>query len=342
MEEVTEFDAQRASWKVGSACLIFSRSKNKWFAGELVEIESNSPKHDEWLIVKYGDNKKQTKRIQRNCKDIAAMPTDHPSQICSGSKCKIYSDVTVSWCNGEVIEIFNDSEGEWLKVKYDEITVSRVCDIQRYSKDIVLIPDEEAEEAEKEEKELELFQDIKHILISEKALQARLKELGDEITQYYHDTTEPLICIGILNGGFMFCADLTRNIKRPHRVEFMRLKSYSGSKQADNVDILLDLSCDVQNKNILIVEDLIDTGKTMMWLVNHLKTKNAKSVKIACLLQKKTKRLRKNFKIKIDWIGFPSVVDEWLIGYGIDYNYHYRHLPYIASLKEEVYASDHD
>eukprot|EP01083_Nonionella_stella_P297776 1010996_1 len=225
------------SWIVGSRCLIFSRTQDKWFEGKITLI--NGFNNDEWLTVKYGNTKKNTKRIQRNCKYIKPLPCNHPSQFIIGSKCQIYSDITLSWCYGTIIDIYNDIEGEWLKVKYNEKTSEKICDIQRYSKDFKLISNEEFEEkmsvnhryVESNAKDLDTFQDIKHILIDQQKLEDRITTLGNEITKYYTynnaNINDELICIGILNGGFMFCADLIRHIKIPHRVEFMKLKSYT-------------------------------------------------------------------------------------------------------------------
>ena len=136
-------DELRKIWNVGSLVLIYSRSKNKWFDGIIEKIEGDTK--NEWLVVKYGDfnsKKKQTKKIQRNCKDIQPIPIDHPSYFIKGSKCKIYSTLTSLWCHGEVIDIFHDEQGEWLQVQYSEDDTTKICDIQRYSEDIKLVIDD--------------------------------------------------------------------------------------------------------------------------------------------------------------------------------------------------------
>eukprot|EP01084_Bolivina_argentea_P085905 155292_1 len=124
----------RESWTINSYCSIYSRSQNKWFDGKIKRIEHINDK--EWLIVKYNKNTK-TKKIQRHCIDISPIPINHASLFNIGSICQIYS--RNKWCNGEVISIYNDNEGEWLKIKYSEKGCVKICDIQRYNNEIKLI-----------------------------------------------------------------------------------------------------------------------------------------------------------------------------------------------------------
>eukprot|EP00485_Elphidium_margaritaceum_P008250 CAMPEP_0202688390 /NCGR_PEP_ID=MMETSP1385-20130828/3909_1 /ASSEMBLY_ACC=CAM_ASM_000861 /TAXON_ID=933848 /ORGANISM="Elphidium margaritaceum" /LENGTH=356 /DNA_ID=CAMNT_0049343357 /DNA_START=33 /DNA_END=1103 /DNA_ORIENTATION=+ len=344
----------RLGWKVGSQCLIFSKSKEQWCVGTVVEISGE--KKEEWMTIKYGlygANLKSSKQMQRYSADIKPIPTDHPSQFKVGSLCHIYSDIVTQWLSGRVVSVYNDDEGEWLQVKYIENKVAKLCDIQRYSKDIKLVVDEQHDDAKtakmkqmmrlSNQNDLQRFTELEQILIDQVMIQQRVQELGEEITQFYSPNKQAeskqteLVCLCVLTGGFAFFGDLIRFIKIPHRCEFMKVKSYSGVEQHD-IKVMLDLNCDVENKSILIVEDLIDTGKTMKYLVNYLKSKKAKSVKIACLLRKDTPNVDPAFDLHIDWIGFPHVPDEWIVGYGIDYNQHYRHLPYVASIKKSVYS----
>eukprot|EP01084_Bolivina_argentea_P195496 335356_1 len=139
----------RLSWKVGSFCLIYSRSDNKWHNGQIQsittstsdmkeekEFDSHHAKHqNEWLIVKYKNNKK-TKRIQRLCKDIKPIENNYNISLNQHSYCLIYSNVLDIWCKGQIIKIFKDSEGEWLRVKYWDTNEHKICDIQRFSKDL--------------------------------------------------------------------------------------------------------------------------------------------------------------------------------------------------------------
>eukprot|EP01084_Bolivina_argentea_P197595 338587_1 len=135
---------KKHTWSVGSRCLIYSRLKSKWFDGTIMEIYDE--KHEEWLVVEYGPNAKTTKKIQRNCADIKPLPLDHPSYFKVGSICQIYSHLIADWCKGEVIEIYFDNEGEWLKVQYTQHDEINVCDIQRYCKDLKLLINTQSQE----------------------------------------------------------------------------------------------------------------------------------------------------------------------------------------------------
>eukprot|EP01083_Nonionella_stella_P084699 234537_1 len=130
-------EEMRAHWCIGSLCLIYSRSKTKWFKGKITSIYSET--NEEWLRVKYGANFHKTKSIQRYSKYIIPIIEDQSSLFRKGSICSIYSYTTNSWCNGEVMKIFSDKDGEWMKVTYEECNVTMVCDIQRYSNDIRLL-----------------------------------------------------------------------------------------------------------------------------------------------------------------------------------------------------------
>ena len=130
----------RETWKIGSYCKVYSRSKKRWFIGKIDAIKGHKTR--EWLHVRYGEQNlfNHSKKIQRNCPDIEAIRNDHPVFIKKGSKCKIYSNANKEWLNGTVIEIFDDSEGEWLRVKYAVNNTFRTVEIQRFSEEIKLIP----------------------------------------------------------------------------------------------------------------------------------------------------------------------------------------------------------
>lgn len=134
----------------------------------------------------------------------------------------------------------------------------------------------------------------------------------------------------------MFQADLVRYITVPHEVDFMMLGSYSGT-QSHNVKISCDMRIDPYKKHILIIEDLIDTGATLAWLQQHLKTKQSLSVRLCTLLDKKTNKRVKD--IKVDYVGFECP-DYWIVGYGMDYNQHYRSLPCIGVLDPKIYQNE--
>eukprot|EP01084_Bolivina_argentea_P219451 372199_1 len=121
-------DSNRETWKINTWLLIFSRSKDEWFPGKIEQVIDN------WFVVKYG---KTTKKIQRNSNNLQPFPLNHRSLWKIGSKCKIYSPKIHLWCNGEIIDIYYDSEGEWLKIKYNQSNIEKICEIQRFSKDII-------------------------------------------------------------------------------------------------------------------------------------------------------------------------------------------------------------
>lgn len=174
--------------------------------------------------------------------------------------------------------------------------------------------------------------DIKEILITTEELQNRIKELGQQITEDYKGKDLMLICI--LKGAVMFMSDLAKYIELPLDMDFMAVSSYGSSTESSGVvKIIKDLDVSIENKDILIVEDIIDTGLTLSYLVENLKSRNPNSVKICTLLDKPNKR---KAHVKYDYKGF-TVPDEFVVGYGLDYDEKYRNLPYICVLKEEVY-----
>lgn len=176
---------------------------------------------------------------------------------------------------------------------------------------------------------------IKEILVTEDEIQKKVKELGEQITRDYEGKN--LMLVGILKGAVMFLSDLAKNIKIPVLIDFMAVSSYgNSSKSTGIVRIIKDLECNIDDKDILIVEDIIDTGLTLSYLTDNLKKRKAKSVKIVTLLDKPERR---KVDVPVDYVGF-CIPDEFVIGYGIDYAERYRNLPFVASLKEEVYMKD--
>ena len=175
----------------------------------------------------------------------------------------------------------------------------------------------------------------KDILFSEEELESRLEELAKEITEVYKDEQEDLLVIGILRGAVIFMSNLVTKLDLDLTMDFMAVSSYGSSSVSSGVvRILKDLEESVSNKNILIVEDIIDTGLTLNYLTNNLKDRGAKSIRIATLLDKPERR---KVKVDVDFVGF-QIPDEFIVGYGLDYNQQYRNLPYVATLKEEVYS----
>ncbi|TJX15573.1 hypoxanthine phosphoribosyltransferase [Tissierella creatinini] len=175
---------------------------------------------------------------------------------------------------------------------------------------------------------------VKEVIVSEQDIAKRIKELGQVITKDYKD--KDLVVIGILKGAVIFMSELVKNIKLPIIMDFMAVSSYGKSTiSTGEVRIIKDLDFSVEGKDLLIVEDIIDTGLTLNYLTDILKKRGANSVKICTLLDKPERR---SVEVKVDYLGF-EIPDEFVIGYGLDYAEQYRNLPYVGVLKEEAYSS---
>ena len=165
-------------------------------------------------------------------------------------------------------------------------------------------------------------------LISEKDIKKRITELGKDINHFYKDTSK-LLVVGLLRGSFVFIADLARELKIPVEVDFMTASSYGNSMQSsNNIRILTDLNTDIKNLDVLLVEDIIDTGHTLNQVIKLLNNRKPKSLEICCLLNKFSRR---ETDIQSKWIGF-DIPDEFVVGYGIDYAQDNRHLPFIGKV----------
>lgn len=163
------------------------------------------------------------------------------------------------------------------------------------------------------------------VLISEEEISLRIQDLGKSISKDY--AGEELIVICVLKGAFMFCSDLVKKIERPVKLEFIQLSSYGdGTKSSGSVRLEMDLSGPITGKNILIVEDIVDTGLTINTLLKTLKLRSPKSIKLASLLFKPSRNIH---PVDIDYLGF-EVEDKFVIGYGLDYAGRYRELPYVG------------
>ncbi|HHW68154.1 MAG: hypoxanthine phosphoribosyltransferase [Epulopiscium sp.] len=174
--------------------------------------------------------------------------------------------------------------------------------------------------------------DVKEILFTEEEIAVKVKELGQQISEDYRG--EDLTVVGILKGSNIFMGDLIRKIDIPLSIDFMVVSSYGQSTESSGVvKVLKDLEYSIEGKNILIVEDIIDTGLTLDYLKENLLRRKPKSLKICTLLDKPARR---KVDLKVDYVGF-EIPDAFIVGYGIDYAEKYRNLPYIAVLKEEVY-----
>lgn len=166
------------------------------------------------------------------------------------------------------------------------------------------------------------------VMISEQDVQKRVQELGKEISQHYKNS-ENLVLVGLLRGSFVFMADLARAIDINHQVDFMTASSYgNGMESSRDVRILKDLDDDIQGKDVLLVEDIIDTGNTLTRVKEFLMLREPNSIDICTLLDKPSRR---EVTVDVNWIGF-SIPDEFVVGVGIDYAQNYRHLPYIGKV----------
>jgi len=173
---------------------------------------------------------------------------------------------------------------------------------------------------------------VDRILIDEQKLMNRIEELGKQITEDYQG--KELVIISILKGAVIFASDLVKAIKLPLVMDFMAVSSYgSSTKSSGVVRILKDLDEEIEGRDVLIVEDIVDTGLTLNYLVENLLSRKPASLKICCCLDKPSRRL---VPVKVDYIGF-SIPDEFVIGYGLDYAEKYRNLPFIGVLSKDAY-----
>lgn len=165
------------------------------------------------------------------------------------------------------------------------------------------------------------------VLISEEEIALRIEALAKAINEEF--VGEELTVVCVLKGAFMFCSDLIKKIDLPVRLEFLQLSSYGdGTSSSGNVKIEMDLSGPIKDKNVLIVEDIVDTGLTLTTLLKMLKVRGPKSLKLASLLFKPSRNVH---KVDIDYLGF-EIEDKFVIGYGLDYAGRYRELPYVGVL----------
>ena len=163
-----------------------------------------------------------------------------------------------------------------------------------------------------------------NVFLSEEKIQNRIKELAEMINRDYHN--QEVIIVGVLNGSFIFCADLVRRLTVSTQLEFVSLSSYEGTESTGEVSFRLDVRQSLIGKNIILVEDIVDTGLTISFLLKHMKLKNLKSLRLCSLL---LKQARLKVDVPIDYLGF-DIEDKFVIGYGLDLDGNYRELPYIG------------
>lgn len=177
--------------------------------------------------------------------------------------------------------------------------------------------------------------DIGDVLVSEADIAAKVSELGARISADYQG--RPVTLVSVLKGSLPFMADLMRAIDLPLRIDLMEVSSYGGTTTESSglVRILKDLSASIEGEDVLIVEDIIDTGLTLNYLLRYLRGKNPKSIRICTLLDKPARRL---VEIPVDYIGF-TIPDQFVVGYGLDYGELYRNLRFVGVLRPEVYGA---
>lgn len=175
-----------------------------------------------------------------------------------------------------------------------------------------------------------MFDDIEKILINESELKDKVAELGKQISDDYKGLSP--VFITVLRGSIIFLCDLIREVKIPISLDFLSVSSYSGQSHTGVVRIIKDLDENIENKHVILIEDIIDTGLTLNYIIGMLRERKPASIKVCALLDKKVRRI---IDIPIDYKGF-EIPDEFVVGYGMDYNQQYRNLPFIGILKEEI------
>lgn len=180
----------------------------------------------------------------------------------------------------------------------------------------------------------DIWADIENILIDEDTLQTRIRAMAAQIEADYAEQDD-LLLICVLKGAFMFLSDISRGLKRPHSIDFMGISSYGkGTSSKGAVQIIMDLKAPIDNRHVLIVEDIIDSGRTLDYMRRSLLARSPASLRICTLLNKPARR---EIDVGVDYIGF-DIPDEFVVGYGLDFDELYRNLPFIAVLKPQVFA----
>lgn len=176
--------------------------------------------------------------------------------------------------------------------------------------------------------------DIQEVLISEEQIKARVKELGKVLSEEYAGK-DPIV-VGVLKGVVVFYADMIRELTVPCQMDFMWISSYAGTDSTGHMQVKRDVSADIKGRHVLILEDIFDTGHSLDFTYHHLLSKEPASLKICTLLDKPSRRDPK-VTLQADYVGF-TVPNAFVVGYGLDFNEHYRNLPYVGVLKPEAYT----
>ena len=178
-----------------------------------------------------------------------------------------------------------------------------------------------------------MHSDIKEVLLSEEQIKEKVAELGKILSEEYRDKNP--IVVGVLKGVVIFYADMIRAMDIPCQMDFMCVSSYKGTQSTGRTQVSKDLSCDIHGRHVLILEDIFDTGNSLDFTYKHLLSKEPASLKICTLLDKPERR-RPGITLQPDWVGF-TIPNEFVVGYGLDFNEQYRNLPYVGVLKPEAY-----
>jgi hypoxanthine phosphoribosyltransferase len=177
-----------------------------------------------------------------------------------------------------------------------------------------------------------MHHDVEYVLLAQEKIQARVKELGEAVTRDYSGRDPHLVTI--LKGSIPFLADLIRAIDCPISLDVLGVASYAGHRSSGEVRLTKDLDDPVEGRHVLVVEDIVDTGLTLDYVLRVLRQRAPASVKLATLLDKPSRRV---IPIEVDYVGF-TIPDAFVVGYGLDWRQHYRNLPYVGVLKREIYA----
>lgn len=179
-----------------------------------------------------------------------------------------------------------------------------------------------------------MHKDIQEVLLSEEQIKNRIAQLGQDLLRDYGDKNP--VFVGILKGVVVFYADMIRAFDAPCQLEFMWISSYEGTQSTGNVVVKRDVGCDLTGRHVVILEDIVDTGRSMGYVCEHLLRKGAASVKICALLDKPEGRAP-GVTLKPDYVGF-TIPNAFVVGYGLDFDEKYRNLPYVGVLKPEAYS----
>jgi hypoxanthine phosphoribosyltransferase len=178
-----------------------------------------------------------------------------------------------------------------------------------------------------------MHSNIKKVLVSEEEIQKRCAQLGKQITEEYRSLGQVPICVAILKGSVPFLVNLIKHLDMDIEFDFMAVSSYEGTESIGDVKIIMDLNRSIKGEHILLVEDIIDTGRTLKEVTKLLFNKGAATVKIVSLLDKPSRRI---IEIEADYVGF-TIPNEFVVGFGLDFNERYRNLSYVGVLKDECY-----